>query len=99
MHPASNFGIIKTGTGVLGKIDRFPVFCDEPHKINESCLHFIIADSSGFVKQKFAKAEGIFLEPMEKMLRDMVHQLREGVKLWRIVSFTLAFAVIIAMFL
>ena len=59
----------------------------------------IIADSSGFVKQKFAKLEGIFLEPMEKMLRDMVRQLREEVMLWRIISFILAAAVIISLFL
>lgn len=39
------------------------------------------------------------MEPMEKMLRDMVRQLREEVRLWRIISFILAFAVIIAMFL
>lgn len=39
------------------------------------------------------------MEPMEKMLRDMVRQLREEVMLWRIISFILAFAVIIAMFL
>ena len=35
------------------------------------------------------------MEPMEKMLRDMVCQLREEVKLWRIISFILAVAVII----
>ena len=35
---------------------------------------------------------------MEKMLRDMVRQLREEVMLWRIISFILAFAVIIALF-
>lgn len=39
------------------------------------------------------------MEPMEKMLRDMVHQLREEVKLWRMISFVLAVAVIIALFL
>lgn len=39
------------------------------------------------------------MEPMEKMLRDMVRQLREEVRLWRIISFILAFAVIITMFL
>lgn len=58
--PAFLHGIIKTGTGFLDEIDRFPVFCDKPHKINEGCLHFIIADSSGFVKHFFCKTEVIF---------------------------------------
>ena len=38
------------------------------------------------------------MEPMEKMLRDMVHQLREEVKLWRMISFVLAVAVIVSLF-
>lgn len=38
------------------------------------------------------------MEPMEKMLRDMVHQLREEVKLWRMISFILAVAVIVSLF-
>lgn len=96
MSPVFFHGIIKTGTGVLGKIDRFPVFCDKPHKINEGCLHFIIADSSGFVKQKFAKLEEIFLD---ELYQDMIRHLKEEVWFWRIIAFVLAVAVIIALFL
>lgn len=38
------------------------------------------------------------MEPMEKMLRDMITNLKEEVKLWRILSFILAAAVVIALF-
>lgn len=38
------------------------------------------------------------MEPMEKMLCDMIVTLKEEVKLWRILAFILAAAVVIALF-
>lgn len=38
------------------------------------------------------------MEPMEKMLCDMIVNLKEEVKLWRIIAFVLAAAVIISLF-
>ena len=38
------------------------------------------------------------MEPMEKMLRYMIVNLKEEVKLWRILGFILAAAVVIALF-
>lgn len=38
------------------------------------------------------------MEPMEKMLRDMIVNLKEEVKFWRMLAFILAAAVVIALF-
>lgn len=38
------------------------------------------------------------MDGMEKMLRDMIVNLKEEVKLWRILAFILAAAVVISLF-
>ena len=49
----------------------------------------IIADSLEFVKQKFAKLEGIFLD---ELYQDMIRHPKEGVWLWRTIAIVLAVA-------
>lgn len=49
----------------------------------------IIADSLEFVKQKFAKLEGIFLD---ELYQDMIRHLKEEVWLWRTIAIVLAVA-------
>lgn len=77
----------------MARCSGIPVYDD---KLWGELSAIIIADSLGFVKQKFAKLEGIFLDGL---YQDMIRHLKEEVWLWRIIAFVLAAAVIIALFL
>lgn len=76
----------------MARCSGIPVYDD---KLRGELSAIIIADSLGFVKQKFAKLEGIFLD---ELYQDTIRHLKEEVWLWRIIAFVLAVAVIISLF-